>query len=153
MNAQRQSQELDILDTKLPWYPVGILGFKVALPIFDGFQKHYRIQQSKLGVVKAQNNVSFIKSSIDIEIASARTGLLNSANSMTAQKKNMELSKRVYEITKKKYEEGIGSNLEVLTAENSMKEAQTNYLTSLYDAVIAKIEFEKATGTGMTGQK
>lgn len=137
----------DIFDTSRGWYPLGLFGFRVGLPVFDGFQKQHKIAQAKLGLVKANNNLEFMKSSIDVEIAGARTQLLNSGTSLNTQKKNMELAKGVYETSKKKYEEGIGSYLEVLNAETSLKEAQTNYISALYDAVIANIDYSKATGT------
>jgi outer membrane protein TolC len=43
--------------------------------------------------------------------------------------------------------QGVGSNLEVLNAESSIKESQANYFTALYNALIAKVEVEKANGT------
>ena len=41
---------------------------------------------------------------------------------------------------------GVGSNLEITSAQTDLKAAQTNYINSLYDAIIAKIDFLKATG-------
>ncbi len=46
-----------------------------------------------------------------------------------------------------KFQEGVGSNLEVITAETDLRQAQTNYYTSLYDALVAKVDFDKAAGT------
>jgi outer membrane protein len=58
----------------------------------------------------------------------------------------MELAESVYEQTKKKYESGLGSQTEITTAQTDLKNAQTNYITALYDAIIAKVDFLKATG-------
>jgi outer membrane protein TolC len=41
----------------------------------------------------------------------------------------------------------VGSNLEVVNAEASLKEAQTNYLAALYDALSAKVDLDKALGS------
>ena len=65
---------------------------------------------------------------------------------MDFQKKNMELAEKVYQQTKKKYEVGTGSQTEINTAQVELKTAQTSYITALYDAVIARIDFLKATG-------
>ena len=43
-------------------------------------------------------------------------------------------------------EMGTGSQMEINTAQTDMKTAQTNYITALYDAIIAKVDFMKATG-------
>jgi outer membrane protein TolC len=65
---------------------------------------------------------------------------------MDYQKKNMELADRVYQQTKKKYEVGTGSQTEVVTTQAGLETAQNNYINSLYDAVIAKVDYLKATG-------
>jgi outer membrane protein len=48
--------------------------------------------------------------------------------------------------TRKKYESGTGSQLEINTAQTELKTAQTNYITALYEAIVAKTDFLKATG-------
>ena len=58
----------------------------------------------------------------------------------------MELAESVYQQTKKKYEIGTGSQTEINSAQTDLKAAQTNYITALYDAIIAKVDFMKATG-------
>jgi outer membrane protein TolC len=67
--------------------------------------------------------------------------------SLEVQKKNIELARNVFDVSKKKYEQGIGSSLEVNTAENDLHQAETNYYNSLYDLIIAKIDYQKAVGT------
>jgi outer membrane protein TolC len=62
------------------------------------------------------------------------------------QKKNIELAEKVYNTTKLKYEQGLGSNQEIYTSQTELKVAQTNYYSSLYDAITAKIDWLKASG-------
>jgi outer membrane protein TolC len=56
------------------------------------------------------------------------------------------LAEEVYNVSVIKYQEGVGSNLEVLDADASFKEAQTNYYAALYDALISSVDLEKAYG-------
>ena len=141
-----QRNEFDIFDTDKKWYPTSVIGAKVTMPIFTGFQRHAKNQQAQLSVMKAQNNVDFIKKSIDLEVASATTILQNASSSLENQKKNIAVAEDVVRVSKIKYTQGVGSNLEMITAETSLKEAQTNYYNALFDAVIAKIDFDKANG-------
>ncbi len=145
-SAQAMRSKFDIYDTKQKWYPFGIVGATITVPIFDGFQKHYRIQQSKLNLVKTMNTMNNLENAIDMEVASAKTSYQNALSSLAIQKENIKLAQGVYDVTKKKYDAGVGSNLEVMTAETSQKEAQTNFYNALYDYYIAKIDYEKATG-------
>lgn len=146
-SKQAQRNELDIFKKNVPWYPIGIIGASVNLPIFDGFQKQQRIQQAKLNVMKTDNTLKMVGNSIDLEIRSAKTNFDNAIASLTVQKKNMELAQGVTKITRIKYEQGVGSNIEVINAEASFKEAENNYFSALYDFYIAKTDLEKATGT------
>ena len=63
------------------------------------------------------------------------------------QKQNLELAQEIYNKANIKYQEGVGSSLEIVQAENDLKSSQTNYLNALYDLVISKIDLKKATGT------
>lgn len=65
---------------------------------------------------------------------------------MDYQKQNMALAEKVYQNTKKKYEVGTGSQLEIDNARVQLQAAQTNYYNALYNAVIARVDFLKATG-------
>jgi len=133
-------------DPKTNWYPMALIGVHMGVPIFNGGMKHYKIQESKLSLLKAQNDLKYMQQGIDVELSSSRTMLQNASVTLETQKKNIELAENIYKTAKLKYEQGVGSNLEVLNAETALKEAQTNYFGALYDAVIAKIDYDKANG-------
>ena len=76
----------------------------------------------------------------------AKNNFVTAISTMDFQKKNMALAEKVYNQTKKKYEIGTGSATEINTAQLDLKTAQTNYITALYDAIIAKVDFLRATG-------
>lgn len=67
-------------------------------------------------------------------------------HTLDVQSENIELTESEYEATRLKYEQGVGSNLEISTAQADLVTAQNNYYSSLYDAIIAKIDYLKATG-------
>lgn len=65
---------------------------------------------------------------------------------MDSQEQNMQLAERIFNTVKKKYEQGVGSSFEVLQADTELQQAQSNYFRALYDAIIAKISFQKSLG-------
>lgn len=141
-----QRNEFDIFDTDKKWYPTSVIGAKVTMPIFTGFQRNSKNQQAKLSLLKAENNIDFIKKSIDLEIASSTTILQNAASSLENQKKNIVIAEDVVRVARLKFEQGVGTNIEMITAETALKEAQTNYFNALFEALVAKIDFDKAVG-------
>jgi outer membrane protein len=145
-NANAYRNKFDIFNTRKSWYPMIVVGARIGVTLFDGLQNQHRIQQSKLDILKAENNMKMVQQSIDLEVASAKANLQNAAVSLDLQKKNIELAEGIYKSSKLKYEQGVGSNLEVMSAETGLKEAQTNYFTALYDALISKVDYDKANG-------
>ena len=146
VSGSAQREQFDIFDHSKGWYPTALIGAKISLPIFTGLQRNARYQQAKLKLTQSQNDLSFIQQSINLELVSSRTNLQNAANSLDVQKKNITLAEDVARVSKIKYEQGVGANLEVITAETALKEAQTNYYNALFDALVAKIDFDKANG-------
>ncbi|WP_215224716.1 TolC family protein [Echinicola shivajiensis] len=128
------------------WYTGAFLGFSLNVPIFDGLAKSKRIQQNRIQLEQIENQMVMLEDNIEVERFQARTTLRNNLKTLEVQRENMELALEVYNITKIKYSEGVGSNLEVVQADSDLKEAETNYYSALYDALIAKVDLEKALG-------
>ena len=142
-NAQRNQWNFI---KKGDWFTISSVNLNVNIPIFNGGYTKSKIQQAKLEVQKIDNQLEALKISIDMEAAIAKNNFRSAIATMDFQKKNMELAEKVYQQTKKKYEMGTGSQMEINTAQTDMKAAQTNYISALYDAIIAKVDFMKATG-------
>lgn len=149
-NTQRNEADFFSADKTNPtkqWFKIALIGATLNLNIFDGFQRHNRIQQAKIAALKNQNNITNIELAGELEATMASITYGNAYRTLLNQKRNMELAIHVYEVSRKKYQEGVGSNIEILTAETSLKEAQTNYYNAVYDMIVAKIDYQKATGT------
>ena len=128
------------------WYDYSAVGLSLNWSLFTGLQRNYQIQQEKLELAKLENGFSAMERQIDLEIDQTQVNLDNAIKQLEVQADNMELAGTIYDISKIKYEEGVGSNLEVIEANTSLKEAQTNYYSALYNAIIAQLELKKALG-------
>lgn len=129
-----------------PWYSISSISLNVSVPIFNGFSTRAKIQQARIDLKKTQNSIDSLKISIDAEVATAKNNFRSAISTVDAQKSNMELADNIYQQTRKKYESGIGSQLEIDNAQTQLRLAQDNYINALYDAAVAKIDFLKATG-------
>ncbi|WP_338815582.1 TolC family protein (plasmid) [Bernardetia sp. Wsw4-3y2] len=129
------------------WVANGSFGLSLNIPVFDSFQKHYLIQQEKFRLLKTENQMRDFSRIVDLQVSQSSITLQNSIDKLKFQEENMELAQEIFRVTKIKYEEGVGSNLEVVEAETAYKEAQTNYYSALYDAMVAKIDLQKSQGT------
>jgi len=128
------------------WFNNEVLGIRMEVPIFDGLLKSYQVQRQRLVLSQLDQQKLMLENSINTEVAQYKITLTNNLKVLKSQEKNMTLAEDVYNTAKIKYQEGVGSSLEVIDADNAFKEAQTNYFNSLYDALIAKVDLEKALG-------
>ena len=142
--ATNTRSEVTNFDDK--WLDYGYFGLRLNLPIFDGLRKSYLVQQNRIQLNQIENNMRYLKQSIDLEQEQAKIDFENSIENLRVQQENMELAFEVFNVTRIKYQEGIGSNLELVDAETSYEEAQSNYFNALYDVLIAKVDMEKALG-------
>jgi outer membrane protein TolC len=126
------------------WYSYSTFGVSLQIPIFSGLQRSYQVQQAKLSLLKTENQFISLKQGIDLSIQQNTIEYKNALETFRSQRENMELADRVARVTKIKYEQGVGSNIEVTDAEASLREAQVNYYNSLFDAIIAKINLDRA---------
>lgn len=128
------------------WFTTALIGLRISVPVFDGNARNARIQKARLELAKVNNNIEQVKQMIDHDVSNARIKMKNALLTMDNQKQNIVLAEKVYNTTKKKYEQGLGDNQEIYTAQTELKVAQTNYYSALYDAIIAKIDYLKAAG-------
>jgi outer membrane protein TolC len=126
------------------WYSYSTFGVSLNIPLFSGLQRTYQLQQAKLQLLKTQNSFNSLKQGIDLSIQQNTATYQNSIETLRSQNENMELAAKVARVTKIKYEQGVGSNIEVIDAESSLRETQINYYNALYDALIAKVDLDKA---------
>lgn len=128
------------------WFRSSLIGLNVNVPIFKGFANDARIANARLQQERSYNNVDSLKISIDRDVAQARNNFTSALATLDAQKRNMDLAEKVYNQTRLKFQEGIGSSTEISTAQNDLQVAQNNYILALYDAVNARIDLLRSTG-------
>lgn len=128
------------------WFKSAFVGLNINVPIFSGFQRKYKIEQARLTLEKLNNNVENLKQAIDFEQEVTRESLKNALFNLDMQTQNLTLAERVYNATKLKFEQGLGSSFEVLQADADYQIAQSNYFNSLYNATVARVSYLYSLG-------
>jgi outer membrane protein len=134
------------LDIQRNWFPASLWGINYNITFFDGLRSQANTGKSKLEVMKLNNQIEMFEQSVELEARAAAANVTNAWADVENARENKVLSDEVYRIATTKYKEGIGSNLEVIDAENTLMESQVNYLTALYSYVIATVELRRVKG-------
>jgi len=133
-------------DLYSPNYPLSYVGLSLTIPFYTGGQHLNQVRQSQITVLKSQNDLYDMKNTINLQVSQARTSFINGLQSLNDQKKNMALAEEVLRVSKIKYEQGVGSSIEVTQAETAVQEADNSYIQGLYDALVSKVDLDKAYG-------
>lgn len=136
----------DVWQFRDRWFGYSFYGISLKVPIMDGFRKKYQVRKVKLNLERIEQDRQEFVRGVNIAVEQSRTALYQSLEDLQSQERNMELAAEVNRVTKIKYENGVGSNREVIDAETDYREAETNYYVALYQALVNKVDLDKALG-------
>jgi len=128
------------------WYGYVSWGLNLKIPIFSGMQRRRKVDQAFIEVKRSDLMLENTRNAIDLEQTSSSTSLKNNITTLENQEENMALANEVYKTTNIKYKEGVGSSLEMITAETALLESQNNYFTALFNVIISRVDYLKAYG-------
>lgn len=136
------SEELN----KVQGSSTGVIGLTLSVPIFDGFRKKYQSQQIRIQQEQLALDRMTLTNSIRMQYDNANETLLQNRRLVEAQQENMTLAASLYDVTKLSYQEGVAPLTELLNAENSLNEAQTQYLNAMLNLKLAELDHLETSG-------
>jgi len=145
VNAMRN--EFDFTKQGGQWFPSASMGISLKIPIFDGFQKHARISQSKLNIEKSKVSIQLTEQSIRVDLSNYEIQYRNAMDNIQNEKDNLDLAENVYKNMQNQYQQGASSSLDLVQAESAYTESQNNYYNKLLTLYIARINLEQTKGT------
>jgi outer membrane protein TolC len=144
---QAQRQTFNFFESGHPWFESAAVGIRFIIPVFDGLQRNARVQRSKLNIEKVKENITLTKQTINREVSNSLTQYRNTLQRIESEQQNVQLAEEVYQVTQLEFREGVSTSTDVVNAETSLREAQNNYITTLLDLYIARLDLEKAKGS------
>jgi outer membrane protein TolC len=127
-------------------FPSSYIGLNLTVPIFTGWQHINQLRQSQINVIKSQNDLYNMKNTVNLQVSQAKISYINGLRTLTDEKKNMALAEEVLRVSKIKYEQGVGSSIEVTQAQTALQDADNSYIQGLYDALVSKVDLDQAYG-------
>lgn len=119
------------------------LGVNLTVPIFSSFQRNAQVQQAKIELKKARNNKELLKKNLKSQLTQAEYDYKNALEKTNTAKKNVQLSKSIFQNTAKKYKQGMATSIELTQTNDNYMQAQSDYFSALHELFNAKIELEK----------
>lgn len=123
------------------------VGLKLSIPIFDVFKRNAQYGQAKYKYLNSIETLKLDEGKYRLDFENSYTKLIQAQSNVENDGRNIDLAQSVFRTTDLQYQKGVTDLTDWLNAQNSLKEAQNNYLNSLYTFYQAKIDLEKAGGT------
>jgi outer membrane protein len=134
--AQRNQFNFFNFDEK--WYRSQAFGVNLNVPIFKSGAQKARVKQASLTLDKARQTTRQVSQALLLEEAQAKNALSSAYENYINVKDNMELSKKVYDKTLIKYQEGLASSTDLTQANDRYLAAQAGYIQALSELLNAK---------------
>lgn len=122
------------------------LVLSASVPLFVGGKNAANVKKAKLALQSSQIDLDLAKDQLLTQEKQMRFNLKSAQSSYDIQKKNIEVSQRVFDNITKKYEQGLSSSLELTTANNSLLSAQSNYISAVLSLLDAQDALLKLLG-------
>ncbi len=128
------------------WQPALSVGLRANWNLFDGFQTRRRVQQNQIAVDQAEIQLEQVRNAASLEVAGAIRQLESARRRLNAQSQTVETAETAFTFASARLEEGVASQVDVRVASQNLDVARLNYLQAVFDALVARSAYERATG-------
>lgn len=122
------------------------VGIVASWNVFDNNVTEAQVQQKKEAVYKAEQTFLALQEQIQLDVQTAYLNLLAAEKNIQTTKVAVDKAQEDYKIAQVRYSAGVGTNLDVMDAEESLIRAQTIYITALYNYNTSKAALDQAMG-------
>jgi outer membrane protein TolC len=125
----------------------------LSVPVFKeyGLRGEAQVAQSQLDTQNAQ--LSDLNAQVDADIRDALLDIEAAQKQVEVSRSSVELANEALSEAQQRYANGVSDNLAVSQAEQSVAQANDQYVSSLYRHNVAKLSLARALGAGMDYRK
>ena len=102
---------------------------------------------------KDKHTYNHTRNQLMFQVEQAKMNLTMKQQNLENQKNNKALAQSIYETSKIKFDEGVGSSFELIQAQTDQTQAEIAYSNALYEVIVAQIELQTALGTSQPNTK
>lgn len=132
--------------TTANWNDYGVAGITFSWPIFDGWATKAKLDQAIVDLKETELMKEKVIKDIALELTKAQLFLKNSIAQIKAAQADLVFYENNLTNFKEKYTKGIASLLDVQDAALSRQVSLFNKNQAIYNYVVARSDFDKATG-------
>lgn len=136
-----------ILKPDFDMTPSNTLGIQVSIPIFSSGMRMSQVNQAKIDLQSFQNTKELVSDQLLMQEKQLKFNYSSAMESFNNQKENIEVSRKVYDNLRFKFEQGMISGLDMINADNNYLKAETDYLSAMLEVLRTDLQLKKLYGT------
>jgi outer membrane protein TolC len=125
---------------------VGRIGIGVELPLFESGRTQARVREERAKLAASQERFRKLGLQIRLEVETVLSNVTSAFERMQTTEKAIELARETLRIEREKYELAKGTILDVLDAQATLLETETNFYQALADFNTAKAQVQLTMG-------
>ncbi len=122
--------------------PPNMVGLSITMPIFSSGVNTANIKSAKIDYQESINSRKQAEDALRVQHNQLSYDLASALETYDIQRKNLDVTKRVFDNLTEKYKYGRASSLEVTNASSDIINAQSNYIQAVMSVISAQIELE-----------
>lgn len=128
----------------------GSVGLRLNVPIFDGFQRDAQYKQQRLTILTQEEQLRMNVAAFGLQFNNAQTQIQKANTSIQNDERTVKQAQEVYNVVTLQYKQGTKSLTDLINADNSYRQSQSNYINSLINFYQARLDLEQSQGTLLT---
>ncbi len=128
------------------WSPNWTASISLSFPIFDGFSTKAAVRTAKVDKLQAELGYEKIREQVELQVRDAFLRYGEATERLQTQRKTIEQAEEGLRISRIRYQNGVGTQLEILSSESALTQARTNYVQATHDAALAVYRLLRVSG-------
>lgn len=121
-------------------------GVQLSWTLWDSWRSQSGVQQAQVAARQAELSAAMIREGVELEIEATRENLHEAAANITSQATTVKQAEEALRLARVRYDNGTGTQLDLLNAQFVLTQTQTAYASSIYAYHMAHARLEKALG-------
>ena len=123
------------------------IGISLRWPLFTGFRTQYDVRQAELEAAVAREGVRSLEQQVNLDVWSSYFALQTANQRLTTARDLLASAQQSADVARERYRSGVGSILDLLTAEAALESARAQEVQARASWFVAVAELAHATGS------
>ncbi|ACR32598.1 TolC family protein [Burkholderia glumae] len=134
----------------IPTFPAtghdAFIGVQVSIPLFEGFQRHYQIEQAKAEAEHQEDALDETIRQVALDVWTAYQSLETATQNASHSETLLAISQQAFDAAQHRYLSGVGNILELLNTQTALSNARQRRVQALADWHTAKLQLASKLG-------